>query len=179
MKKYRYIKQRGKRIRVYRGGWDGFDRYGNRKRLVNGRLVVWKNYVKKHRKKKVEKEKEKKRKEKKEETITEVDLSNLLINMKRLNAKGEKEYLIAKRGTVYIWGKVDAREILRALKRYQGQGYSINVANNKYVDESTLNAWIRYIPYSEIQDLYESGEIQIYSDIEDALENVLQTRAED
>lgn len=66
--KYKYKTIRNKRIRIYRGGWDGYDKSGNRKRIIDGRLRIWKNYLKNKKKNKsykknkvyVEQEKEKK-----------------------------------------------------------------------------------------------------------------------
>ncbi len=61
MGKYKYKIIRNKRVRIYKGGWDGYDKKGNRKRIVNGRLRIWKNYLKNKKKNKnyVEQEKEK------------------------------------------------------------------------------------------------------------------------
>ena len=55
MAKYKYRKYKGKSVRVYRGGWDGYASNGKRRRLVKGRIMVWGNYLKKLNKPKPEK----------------------------------------------------------------------------------------------------------------------------
>ncbi len=50
MAKYKYKQIRGKNVRIYKGGWDGYTADGHRKRLLNGRLQSWQNYLKKKQK---------------------------------------------------------------------------------------------------------------------------------
>ena len=47
MAKYKYVKYRGKRIRISKSGWDGKNKKGQKRRLIKGKLVIWENYLKK------------------------------------------------------------------------------------------------------------------------------------
>lgn len=50
MTKYKYIRYRGKRVKISKGGWDGKNKKGQKRRLIKGKLIVWTNYLKKHKK---------------------------------------------------------------------------------------------------------------------------------
>ena len=77
MAKYRYIKYRGKRVKISKGGWDGKNKRGQKRRLIKGKLVIWENYLKKLKKEKQEVVKEEQPKEEEIEEEKEVDLNEI------------------------------------------------------------------------------------------------------
>jgi|ACXJ01.1.fsa_nt_gi hypothetical protein len=84
--KYRFVKDyKGKRHRVYKGGWDGYNKQQHKLRLVNGKLKDWNRFIKikiKEHKKELEKlkkepTKEEEEQEEEEEQYTEIHFNEL------------------------------------------------------------------------------------------------------
>jgi hypothetical protein len=79
MAKYKYVKYRGKRVKISKGGWDGKNKKGQKRRLIKGKLVIWENYLKKLKKEK-EKQEAVKEEQPKEEEIEEKEEEEVDLN---------------------------------------------------------------------------------------------------